>query len=92
MKKKIAVIGVVALVVSLGLFIYNQIIAKAFRYSTPTEAFSNSSQRDSELTDILEDQDVALLIYKKKGLTSVNPLCYYITLLQKILVGGYRCP
>jgi len=66
MKKKIAVIGVVALVVSLGLFIYNQIIAKAFRYSTPTEAFSNSSQRDSELTDILEDQDVALLIYKKK--------------------------
>lgn len=86
MKKKIAVIGVVALVVSLGLFIYNQIIAKAFRYSTPTEAFSNSSQRDSELTDILEDQDVALLIYKKR--MELIP----ITLLQKILVGGYRCP
>ena len=66
MKKKIAVIGVVILVISLGNFIYNQIITKAFRYSTPTEAFSNSSQRDAKLMDILEDQEVALLIYKRK--------------------------
>lgn len=66
MKKRIAIIGVVVLVVGFGFFIYNQIIGKTFRYSTPTEAFVNSNLRNAELMDILEDKDVALLIYKRK--------------------------
>ena len=67
MKNKIVVISAVVLVVSLGYFFYNQVVAKAFRYATPMESFSKSGQRGSELVDILEEKDVALIIYKKKN-------------------------
>ena len=66
MKKKIATVGALVLAVSLSLFIYNEIIAKSFRYSTPLEAFEKSGPRNAEVVDILEDQEVALLIYKRK--------------------------
>lgn len=65
-KKKILVVCTVALAISLIAFVYQQIIVKAFRYSTPEEAFSHSRQRDCELMDILKDRDVALQIYKQK--------------------------
>lgn len=66
MKKKIALIATMVLVVGFGIFSYEKFVGEVFRYSTPKEAFSDSSQRDSELVDIVEDQGVALLIYKNK--------------------------
>lgn len=67
MKKKIVFItAVVILAVSFGLFAYKTFVAGLFRYTTPTEAFFHSCPRGSELIDIIEDQDVALVIYKNK--------------------------
>lgn len=67
MKKKIAVTCIVFLAISFSFFFYKQIISKTFRYQTPAEVFSNSNQSNSELIDILEEKDVALLIYKNKN-------------------------
>ena len=69
MKKKIAIVSTLVLAVSLSLFIYNEIIAKSFRYQTPEESFEKSSSH--KLVEILEENDIALVIYKnEKGVYS----------------------
>lgn len=71
MKKKLAIIGSLVLIISLSIFIYNEIIAKSFRYQTPEESFEKSSSHKSELVEILEENDIALVIYKnEKGVYS----------------------
>lgn len=73
MKKKIATVGALVLAVSLSLFIYNEIIAKSFRYSTPLEAFEKSGPRNSEIVDVLEDKDIAMIVFKKaNGASSIH--------------------
>ena len=73
MKKKIAIVSALVLAVSLSLFIYNEIIAKSFRYSTPLEVFEKSSPRNSEIIDILEDKDIAMIVFKKNnGASSIH--------------------
>lgn len=67
MKKKISLIVALILLISLGYFMYKGVIVNSFRYSTPEEAFQKSSPQGSELVDILEDKDIALLIYKKSN-------------------------
>ena len=73
MKKKIAVLSTLVLTVCLSMFIYNEIIAKLFRYSTPLEAFEKSSPRNSQIIEILEDKDVAMVVFKKaNGASSIH--------------------
>lgn len=67
MKKKLVfIIVALLLAINLGAVVYHEGIAKSFRYATPAEAFEKSSPRNSEMVDIVEDKDVALVVYKRK--------------------------
>ncbi len=64
MKKKFAIIGIVILTISFGIFVYNKVIVNSFRYPTIKDAFYSSCPPDSTLIGTMEDKDVALLIYE----------------------------
>ena len=68
MKKQILIISICAciLAIVLGTTIYNEVIAKSFRYSTPEESFEKSSPHNTELVDIIESDNIALVLYKNK--------------------------
>lgn len=70
MKKNIKVIistiAVIILIISAGYYVYTEIIAKSFRYESPTESFEKTGPKEAELLDILEDKDVALVTYRRK--------------------------
>ncbi|MBE6904627.1 MAG: hypothetical protein E7480_08505 [Ruminococcaceae bacterium] len=65
MKKIVIIIFILAFVVSVSFFIYNEIVADAFRYSTPEEAFEKSKPYNARLVDVFEDFNVAMLVYKR---------------------------
>lgn len=66
MKRVIGVISVILLIISFSSFIYNSFISPMFRYQTPAESFEKSCPRNSKLIDIIEDENLALLIYLEK--------------------------
>ena len=60
------VLGAVFILSDMGVLIYKQ-IAKTIRYDTPVESFEKSSPFGSELIDILEVDNFALVVYKKRN-------------------------
>lgn len=66
MKKRIAIIASLVLIVSLCYFGYN-ITIKSIRYATPIQSFEKSCPANSVLVDTLEDNGIAMLIYKKRN-------------------------
>lgn len=65
--KKRFLTGIIILFIVLTPLLYNNIFNEFVRFSTPKEAFLKSEQRNTELVNILEDNDIALLIYKENG-------------------------
>ena len=65
MKKKIAIVSIIVLIIGSAFLIYNQVIEKSFRYQTAKESFEKSGPRNSELVEILEEKSIALVIYKR---------------------------
>ena len=68
MKKRIllSIAVIVVLFVSLGFFVYNEIIRNVFRYTTPEDSFTNSCPRGASLIDILECHNIAMIVYETK--------------------------
>lgn len=62
----ISSIAVLILVISAGYYVYTEIVAKSFRYDSPTESFEKTGPKKAELLDIFEDKDVALVTFRKK--------------------------
>ena len=60
------ILGAIFILSDIGVLIYKQ-IAKTIRYDTPAESFEKSAPFGSELIDILEVDDFALVVYKKRN-------------------------
>lgn len=65
MKKKTVIMILAAVIVFLVPTIYSKVINTALRYETPEESFKKSGPKGSELVNVLEDNGVALVVYKK---------------------------
>ena len=65
MRIKITISSLLILAIGLGTFLFTKIIPSTYRYSSPKETFNNSGRHGYKLVDVLEEKDVALLIYKK---------------------------
>lgn len=73
--KKQKIIMIIALIaICLSPTIKGKIVNSVFRYETPQEAFEKSGPRRNELVAVLEDNGVALLIYKKNGYEFYNKI------------------
>ena len=62
----LGIIGGVIFLLSFGNFVYGN-LRKSFKYSTPLESFEKSVSVESELIDIIEMNDIAIVVYKEKG-------------------------
>lgn len=63
--KIFVILGAIFILSDIGILIYKQ-IAKTIRYDTPEESFEKSAPYGSELVNILEVDDFALVVYKNR--------------------------